>query len=139
MTGQDVIDAAAALLETPFVHQGRIPGVALDCAGVIVAVAAALGVEHDDVAGYPRLPSNGVLRCALDRQPGLIAVRNDAIAPGDILLMRFKREPQHLGIYTGKTIIHAWQIIGKVCEHDFDEDWHRRLVVAYRFNGVANG
>lgn len=139
MTGADVIAAARALIGTPFAHQGRLPGIALDCAGVIVATATALGIAHDDVAGYSRLPGNGLLRQVLDGQAALVPVRTDAIAPGDILLMRFKREPQHLGIYTGETLVHAWQIIGNVCEHAFDESWRRRVVAAYRFREVAHG
>lgn len=139
MTADDVIAAARALLGTPFVHQGRFPGRALDCAGVIVATATALGIAHDDMTDYSRLPTGGLLRQVLDSQPGLVAVPLANIASGDILLMRFKREPQHLGIYTGSSLIHAWQIVGQVVEHAFDETWRRRLVAAYRFREVAHG
>lgn len=139
MTGDDVIATARTLIGTPFDHQGRIPGISLDCAGVIVATANALGIAHDDVSGYSRIPGNGLLRQVLDGQEALVRVRTESIEPGDILLMRFKREPQHLGIYTGDAIIHAWQIIGKVCEHAFDQSWRRRLVAAYRFREVDHG
>ncbi|MBK8745664.1 MAG: peptidase P60, partial [Propionivibrio sp.] len=38
-----ILAAARACIGTPFVHQGRIPGLALDCAGLVVAVAQAIG------------------------------------------------------------------------------------------------
>lgn len=136
MTGHDIIDAARVLIGTPFVHQGRIAGKALDCAGVVVAVASMLGIEHSDVQGYARIPT-GLLKPALDSQSCIHEVSD--FQAGDILLMRFKNEPQHLAIYSGETIIHAWQIIGKVCEHRFDTVWRNRVVTAYRFNEVANG
>ena len=53
MTSADIIAIARACLGTPFRHQGRIPGVALDCAGLVVAVAA---------APRCRLPGPGGLR-----------------------------------------------------------------------------
>jgi len=70
----DIIAAARACLETPFVHQGRLPGQALDCAGLIIQVAKTLGLEHVDHSGYARLPGNGLLESALDNQPGITRV-----------------------------------------------------------------
>ena len=139
MTGADVVAAATTLLGTPFVHQGRLPGKALDCAGVVVATASALGIAHTDVVAYGRIPALGILRAVLDSQPELVSVSPADLQPGDVLLMRFKKEPQHLAIFAGKTIIHAWQVIGRVVQHDFDSAWCRRVVAAYRFREVSNG
>ena len=132
-----IITAARAALGTPFAHQGRMPGVALDCAGLVVSVAAALGLPYLDSPGYGRSPANGLLEAALDSQPCLVRVATPE--PGDILLMRFQGEPQHLGIFTGETMIHAWQVVGSVCEHRMTEAWLRRVVRVYRFVEVANG
>lgn len=137
MTAADIIAAARECLGTPFVHQGRLPGQALDCAGLIIQVAKMLGLEHTDHMGYARLPGNGLLESALDNQPGLIRVFD--LQPGDVILMKFSGDPQHLGIYTGENIIHAYQPIGKVCEHGLTDAWRRRIVRIYRFNEVDHG
>ena len=137
MTAADILTAARACLNTPFVHQGRINGRALDCAGLIIQVAKTLGLEHVDHSGYARLPGNGLLEAALDNQPGLSRVT--VLQAGDVLLMKFSGDPQHLGIYSGENIIHAYQPIGKVCEHGLTDAWRRRIVRIYRFNEVAHG
>lgn len=132
-----IIAAARAEIGTPFAHQGRTPGIALDCAGLVVAVARAIGLPHNDDTGYGRSPANGLLESALDGQPCLVRVATSE--PGDVLLMRFQGDPQHLGIYTGETIIHAWQIVDRVCEHRMTAAWRQRVVRVYRFVEVANG
>jgi cell wall-associated NlpC family hydrolase len=137
MTADDIIAAARSCLGTPFHHQGRIKGLALDCAGLAVSVAADLGIDYQDIQGYSRLPIRGLLQAALIDQPSLDRVETSAMAPGDILLMRFGRDPQHLAIYTGQTIIHSYASVGMVCEHDLDDEWRRRIVAVYRFRGLA--
>lgn len=135
MTADDIISAARACLDTPFVHQGRIPGVALDCAGLVVAVAEAVGADYVDHPGYGRNPANGLLESVLDAQPFLDRVFDRQ--PGDVLLMRFAGEPQHLAIFTGENIIHSYESVGKVCEHRLADVWAARIVRTYRFKGVA--
>lgn len=137
MTPDAIVSAARGLIGTPFVHQGRIPGRALDCAGLVVAVAQSLGVQYIDQTGYSRNPSGGLLETALDDQPGIERVPTSERAPGDILLMRFSGDPQHLAILAGDTIIHAWEAPGIVCEHDLTDLWVRRIVRVYRFRGLA--
>ena len=139
MTGQDIIAVAREFLKTPFVHQGRLPGKALDCAGLVVVTAQRLGLEVIDVQDYSRLPNNGALEAMLDIQPSLHGVGRGEAQPGDVLLMKFKKEPTHLGIHAGDNLIHCWQPVGMVCEHRFDEAWQRRVVAVYRFTGVKNG
>ena len=135
MTADDIISAARACLDTPFVHQGRIPGVALDCAGLVVAVAEAVGADYVDHPGYGCNPANGLLESVLDAQPFLDRVFDRQ--PGDVLLMRFAGEPQHLAIFTGENIIHSYAQAGKVCEHILDDVWASRIVRTYRFKGLA--
>ena len=137
MTPDDILQAARACLGTPFRHQGRIPHVALDCAGLVIAVAQAIGAEYIDQTGYSRSPSGGLLEAALDDQPGIMRIAPADRAPGDLLLMRFSGDPQHLAILTGPTIIHAWEAPGLVCEHDLTDLWGRRIVRVYRFKDLA--
>jgi cell wall-associated NlpC family hydrolase len=135
MTADQIIDAARAALGTPFRHQGRRVGVALDCAGLIVHVAQTIGADYQDQTGYGRSPSNGLLESALDDQPCLDRV--STMQPADVLLMRFKGDPQHLALFTGDTIIHSYSQVGKVCEHRFADVWQARTVCVYRFRGIA--
>lgn len=136
MIADDIVSAARQLIDTPFVHQGRLPGIGLDCAGLAIATATALGLPVADRTDYGRNPSGGLLEAALDAQPCLRRILS-APQPGDILLMRFAGDPQHLAILAGATMIHAWSTVGKVCEHDFDAAWQRRVVRVYRFIEVT--
>lgn len=134
MKADDILAAAREAIGTPFVHQGRVVGVGLDCAGLAIHVARRLGVDHVDVAGYERVPSGGRLEAVLDDQPGIaVQVVRDEPQAGDLLLMRFASEPQHLAICAGKTIIHAYAQVGRVCEHRFADVWRARVVRVYRF------
>lgn len=136
MQAADIIAAARACLGTPFQHQGRIPGVGLDCAGLLIAVAQAVGADYYDVLGYGPHPCGGMLAQALADQPCLEPVLIAQRRAGDLLLMRFDTEPQHLAVFTGATIIHAYSNVGKVCEHRLSAVWTARIVRVYRFRGV---
>lgn len=128
-----IILYARELLGMPFRHQGRAHTGKTDCAGVVCHVASRLGIEHNDQSDYPRLPGNGRLEAALDSQPGMERVQLADVQAGDVLLMRFGRDPQHLAIFTGNSIIHAYEPVGRVVEHGIDALWKRRVVRAYRF------
>ena len=138
MTPDDLISAARELLGMPFRHQGRAPTGKTDCAGVICHVAARNAIEHDDQSDYPRLPRGARLESALDGQGALVRISLSDISPGDVLLMRFGRDPQHLAITTGTSIIHAYAPTGRVVEHGFTDEWKNRVVRAYRFVGVES-
>lgn len=127
------IASARLQVGTPFVHQGRVPGVGLDCVGLTVHAASRAGFALVDQTGYGRSPANGMLEMALDYQDSLERVYGE-LEPGDILLMRFHREPQHLAIYTERdTIIHGYEGVTIVCEHRMSSDWVKRIVRVYRF------
>lgn len=144
MTRNDIVAAARATIGTPFRHQGRAPGRALDCAGLIVHVANCIGAAVQDVDGYPALP-NGELEATLARHVAdgvIVQVALADLQPGDIVLMRFEKEPapRHLGIIGfDNTLIHAWAVIRKVGEHRIDDAWRSRFVGAWRFAGVEHG
>ena len=79
-----------------FPSHDRIKGQAVDCIGVVVGVARSLGLTVHDVKGYGRIPSNGQLQQGLEKH--LMRVPNREMEAGDILLMRFSREPHHVAI-----------------------------------------
>lgn len=137
MTVDDIITAARECLGTPFRHQGRLLGFGLDCAGVAIHVARQIGVGHFDVSGYGRTPFAGQLEQSLDAQPCMERVSMvDDRAAGDLLLMRFAVDPQHLAICAGDTIIHAYESVGQCCEHRLSSLWAARIVRVYRFRGM---
>ncbi len=128
--------AARACIGTPFLHQGRINGRGLDCIGVVIYCAQAVGADHWTSECYGRNPANGLLEAALDAQPCLEVVSGKQ--PGDILLMRFADEPQHVSVYTASdTIIHGYESVAQVCEHRLSSVWAARIVKIYRFKGIA--
>lgn len=139
MTSEDIVFAARACLGTPFRHQGRIIGTALDCAGVLIQVAKAVGCNPIDVSGYGRVPANGQLEAVLDAQSDLERIVDmGARQAGDILLLRFSGEPQHLAVLTNEnTIVHSYEAVGKCCEHRLSNVWAARIVRVYRFVGVT--
>lgn len=134
INADDIIKAARSQLGVKFRHQGRIAGQVLDCAGLVAYVADTLGVAYEKLPTYGRIPHKDIMRGVLDAQPGLKCVRRKQ--PGDILLMRFADEPQHVAIYTGDTIIHSYAGVGMVCEHRLDEKWENRIVAIYRFRDL---
>jgi cell wall-associated NlpC family hydrolase len=129
------IAAAKSYIGTPFHHQGRLPGVGLDCAGVVVCAAAACGIDIRDVRGYGRVPAGGMLEQAVldhcDRVP------LNEIRSSDIMLFCFLREPQHLAVFDNGMLIHAYSSVGKVVENSFDDVWRARLRGCYRLKAMA--
>lgn len=135
MTQDELLTYARTLIGTKFRHHGRIPGLALDCAGVVVSIAKEFQLNYEDKTGYGPNPSNGLLEEALDTQPCLMRV-ND-MQPGDVLLMHFGGEPRHLAIYAGETIIHGYSDVGQVCEHRFSSLWRAKVTAIYRFKDIV--
>lgn len=130
----DVVSYARECLNTPFRHQGRVCGVALDCAGVIVHCATRLELQHADMQGYPRLPYRNSLQEFLNAQPNLREVPIAEMAAGDVILMSIKAAPNHLGIYAGNGyMIHAYDDIGRTVEQRIDDAWLKKITAVYRF------
>jgi cell wall-associated NlpC family hydrolase len=130
----DIVSYARECIGTPFRHQGRTCGLALDCAGVIIHCAKRAGVEHADMQGYARVPFKNRLQEFLNSQPNLREVSVADMSAGDVILMRITAAPQHLGIYAGNDyMIHSYEAIGKVAEQRIDADWLKKIVAVYRF------
>ncbi|WP_010486948.1 C40 family peptidase [Pseudomonas sp. S9] len=141
MTGADVVSAAMDLLKVPFRHQGRNK-LGVDCAGVLVHCFQALGLPHFDTQGYPRTPYDGTLEKILDAQPSLKRIPVSEAREGDVLVMRIRKEPQHIAIHAGMHhgaayIIHSSEQYGVVVMHRADELWRARVIRAYRMERPA--
>ena len=138
-TGAEVVQAARGHMDTPWVHQGRTPGVALDCAGLVICVARQLGlVPADmDVNGYTRAPDGSMLawcEAHMTRIPDLEL--------GAVIVVVCDQQPQHMGIvadyrHGGWALAHATNAAGRVVETRLMFARNLRLVAIYRMPGVA--
>ena len=138
MRRDDIIAAARGLIGTPFAHQGRTPGVAMDCGGVVVHLLGLMGIAYD-VDGYSRLPDGDSLIRVVDG--ALERIARDAYRPADVVAVRISRHPQHLALVTDYGLLHAWQRVwspASVVEHTLTDDWRARIVAAWQFPGVID-
>lgn len=143
-TRAEVVAEARSWLGTPWAHQQRSKGVAVDCAGLVIGVARALGlVAADfDIGGYTRSPDGTLLeRCDTIMQ----RVAIEAMRPGDMLVVATDAEPAHMGIlgdyrHGGLSLIHASNRLGthsRVVEHRLLFARNLRFQAAYVLPGVA--
>jgi NlpC/P60 family putative phage cell wall peptidase len=136
VTGMDVVRTARTWLGTPYHHQGRLKGVGVDCAGLVIGVAQELALSTFDIAGYAIRPVGNSLRriCVAQMQ----CVEREAIGLGDIVLFAFDAHPGHLGILTeSEQIIHAYLPRRQVVEHRLDPVWWSKVVALFRLPGVS--
>lgn len=109
-----VADRALECLGTPFRHQGRTPGIGLDCLGLIVH--AVCGSAHD-VRTYHRLPDSPALASALADLFVDLGVDHIEDAPTGAVLSfatGSRRRIRHLGIRTDAGLVHADPRLGVV-------------------------
>lgn len=119
-------------LGVPWVHQGRNRH-GVDCIGLLLVVCRSLGLSSYDVTGYGRSPNADFMRRECDR----LMNRTHDPQPGDVLIMRFSREPQHVLIRTDHGVIHSWSVAKRVVEVRMPDAWSRRIVAAYTVPGVV--
>lgn len=145
-TAAAFIAAARSMLGTPYRHQGRLPGVALDCVGLPFAAAWECGLvdRSVDVRDYAPTPDGRSLIENCDRL--LVRKRLSEIALGDLLVTRWEKDPQHFAIVAdhpsgGFSVIHAKGLAGNgrrgsVIEHHLDRDTLSRAVALFRIPGM---
>lgn len=131
---QACVDAARALVGTPWRHRGRNER-GIDCIGLIVAALRAGDFPIKDRIDYGREPWADGLRRELSGQFGE-PLQESAWQPGDIVLFDLPgKEPCHVGIladyrFGGLSLIHAHSR-HNVAEHGLDGLWRRLLVEVY--------
>lgn len=136
----EIVEVARSWIGTPYRHQGRQKGRAIDCIGLVYGVWLDLGFPPVDIpANYTESPSGTLLQEHADQN--LVITDRKELYPGDIaILWGWKREPQHFAIvgeHAGRlTMIHAFSKRGSVVEHGWDEFWRERLVRIYEFPGT---
>ena len=141
-TAHDIVRAARGWIGTPYQHQASLKGVGCDCLGLLRGVWRELyGAEPEDMPPYTPdwadARGGETLHDGLARH--LAAVPLDAIAPGDVVLLRMGRggAARHCGIMAddggAATLIHACQG-RRVREENFSPAWRRRLAFAFRIS-----
>jgi hypothetical protein len=98
---------------TPYHHQGRVPGVAMDCPAPVICAAWEHGLKPRsfDVKGYPRNADGRVLKAFCDEH--MIAIDWSQAQPGDVPLCAWTRErmlPRHLGVLVDVTPGRMWWV-----------------------------
>jgi cell wall-associated NlpC family hydrolase len=138
-----VVYTARTLLETPYLHQGRLPGKngGIDCIGVAIVTCNRLGLLPPgfDYSDYGRDGSGKLETIVAEYCTPLTAP-----TPGALLLFRTtptQTVAQHCAICTdwhNETLgmLHAYQNVGKVKEHEFIQFWSDRLIGSYGFPNV---
>lgn len=134
MMGQRIVDAALSYVGTPFRHQGRVPHVGLDCAGLCICAARDAGLAISDWTSYGTPPNPNVLMRELEHRCVLVT---QEWMPGDILL--FNRRwtlPMHFAIYDGEGgMIHALAKSGTT-HQPIGTTYRKRLHSVWRWKGV---
>lgn len=138
----EIVAAARGWIGTPYRHQASLKGVGCDCLGLVRGVWRELyGEEPGRLAPYASdwaVSAQG--EPLLDAARRLCVAREpQAIAPGDVLLFRWRaRLPaSHLGVaVTATTMIHAHDG-ACVAEAPIHESWRRRLAGVFALPGVV--
>lgn len=141
----EVVAAARGWIGTPYAHQHRMKGVAVDCGGLVIGIVRELGLfpADFDINGYARTPDGVSLVAYCDEH--MDRIPRSRMQPGNIICGRFDKDPQHIAIlgdylHGGLSIIHALnRANGKGCviEQRFDVRLPFKIVQTYALRGVA--
>jgi cell wall-associated NlpC family hydrolase len=138
----EIVAEARTWIGTPWQHQARLKGVAVDCVGLVIGTLRNLGLKSQcfDIAGYPRVPDGSMLALA---DAHLRRIARADIKPGDVLAFAISRDPQHMGIvgdyrHGGLSVIHANSKAGRVVETRLMLAGNFKLRAAYSVPGVSD-
>jgi cell wall-associated NlpC family hydrolase len=119
----------------PFLHQGRTRH-GCDCLGYIAGCLS----ELDTTAALELLPVN------YGREPQSLLIdiltehsRQIPLQQGALLLIQWPRTEfaSHAAIYTGFSMLHSYEAVGKVVEHGYRAPWPQRTVSIWALPDVA--
>lgn len=135
-----IVDEAKSWLGTPYHHLARVKGAGVDCAQILIAVFAGVGlIEEFDTGNYP---PDWMMHRDEERYLGFITEYADEVEtpqPGDVVLYRVGRCYSHAGIITQwPEIIHASRPDRMVCLADGLQGWLAgRTHTFWRVRGVV--
>lgn len=144
MNGLEFPEIARSYVGVPFCHQGRCRETGLDCIGFLLCVLHDMDWEPlspatTNVLAYSRFPDGTMLRDYLELETDEVSWEGKK--QGDMVLMKFKKEPQHVGVLLNRTdgaisIIHSLFDKG-VVEHILDASWEHRITGIFRLKETA--
>lgn len=121
--GEELADAARALIGSPFRLHGRDPATGLDCVGLVSAALAASGVRPAVPTGYSLRNLDIAQWLPLAQQSGLVPAPG-AICAGEVLLIALAHCQHHLVIAADAvTVIHAHAGLRRVVLQPLDPAW----------------
>jgi len=148
-TRKQVQEVARQYADTPFGHQGRVKGRALDCVGLVLCVSEDLGIVdregnalcRDTYNTYGPQPASTFVLDSCRKH--LIEKDWANVKPGDVLCLRIPTDPTHTAIVTERAgvlyMLHAYDGGLKRCvEHIIDTAWRRRVVSVFEFPGIED-
>lgn len=130
---------------TPFRHQGRVPGVGIDCIGMLVVAMHHFELMplDFDIRGYPRMPNPDKMYTLLLEQEyaGFVTSKPKAERlPGDFALFRIAGQPQHFAWITDYGMLHAQFSLDKkrscVVEHVLDQRLIKAISKVWQVKGI---
>ncbi|UZW55562.1 NlpC/P60 family protein [Sphingobium sp. JS3065] len=110
VTRAEIVAEARRWIGTPYHEQASVRGRGCDCKGLVVGVARACGLPeaegfHACLANYGPRVDVALLRRGLESELRQVAIPR----PGDVLLLRVRGKPQHLGLMVeGGRMVHCW-------------------------------
>lgn len=144
-TRSEIVRVARSYLGTKFHHRGRLPGVGLDCAGVLICTSRELHLvaPEFDLPAYTSSPDGHSMLEWCDQY--MTRISQAVMQPGDAIVLITDVYPQHLGIigdyrHGGLSIIHAANTsftTGWVVETRLMFSQAQRFVAAYALPGVS--
>lgn len=132
---EEVVTAVRRYLKVPYLTQGRTRK-GVDCIGLAIAVCWDLQIGNFDFTNYGGDPHG----FALVERIGSVCEETATPLPGDLLVFSRKvgGPPSHCGFLVGDSMVHAWDRVRFVAEHDYTPWWQRRLASAFILPGVYN-
>jgi cell wall-associated NlpC family hydrolase len=141
-----IVAEARDWISTPYHHQARLKGVGVDCLGLPICIARALGLVAPDFdfGGYSRQPDGVTILRECDAL--MQRTTRAAMLPGDLLVTATEGLPNHFGVladyrHGGLSVIEALGTRdgrGKVVERRLDAaSLDRQFVAAFVLPGVA--
>ena len=143
-TRLDVVLVARSYVGTPFHHMGRVPGVGLDCSGVLICTGRELGLVPPDFDVPPYTPTPDGHSMIEWCDTHMRRVSQVEMRPGDAILLVVDQHPQHLGIlanypHADFSLIHAASNASppRVIETRLMFSRTQRFVAAYELPGIV--
>jgi len=137
VTRAQIVGAARAYVGSVYVHNGRVRGAGIDCAGLLCLMGDDLNLPYKDIGVYPRAPDGHSFEKMCDGNMHAIPVAEAGM--GDVLGFWYAKRNlfTHVGVATPLGMVHTYANGGVCVEGSLGKFWEKRLMLAWRFPGVV--